>query len=65
MRVDGDGGQAFDRRDVAQMLAEACLVDRQIVVERQQHRRNHAVGNISLPLRHEPLPFEIVATSII
>ena len=46
MRVDGDGGQAFDRRHVAQVLAEVRLVDRQIVVERQQHGRNDAVRNI-------------------
>ena len=28
MRIDGDGRKTFDRRDVAQMLAEAWLVDR-------------------------------------
>ena len=46
MRVDGDGGQPLDRRHVAQVAAEALLVDREIVVERQQHGRNDAVGNV-------------------
>ena len=46
MRVDGDGGKAFDRGDVAQMLAEARFVDRKIVLERQQHRRDYALGDI-------------------
>src|SRR5262249_36235448 len=45
MRVDGDGGKALRRRDVAQMTAEALLVDREIVVERQQHGRDDAVGD--------------------
>ena len=46
MRVDGDRGKPFDRRDVAQVAAEALFVDREIVVERQQHGRNDAVGNV-------------------
>ncbi len=46
MRVDGDGGEALDRGDVAQMLAEARFVDRKIVLERQQHRRDYALGDI-------------------
>src|SRR5712691_9593148 len=45
MRVDGDGREALRRRDVAQVTAEALLVDREIVVERQQHGRDDAMGN--------------------
>src|SRR5262249_32671437 len=45
MRVDGDRGEALGRRDVAQVTAEALLVDREIVVERQQHGRDDAMGN--------------------
>jgi hypothetical protein len=63
--VDGDRRQALDRSHIAQVPAEACLVDREIVVERQEHCRNHAVRNISLPLCHEPSPSEIAAASII
>ena len=46
MRVDGDGGDALGRRHVAQVRAEALLVDREILVERQQHGRDDAVRNI-------------------
>ena len=46
VRVDGNGGEAFDCGHVTKMLAEARLVDRQIVLERQQHRRDHSLGNI-------------------
>ena len=46
MRVDRDRRQSLHRGDVAQVSAEARLVDREIVVERQQHRRDHT-------LRHE------------
>ncbi len=35
-----------DRRDIAQMLAEALLVDREVVGERQQDGRNDAMGHI-------------------
>src|SRR5262249_47697539 len=35
MRVNGNRRKPFDRRHVAQMLAEALFVDREIVVERQ------------------------------
>src|SRR5687767_2988855 len=42
MRIDRDGGQPFDRRHVAQMRAVRGLVDRQVLVERQQDRRDHA-----------------------
>src|SRR4029079_983634 len=65
VRVDGDRGQAFHGRAVAQMLAEAGLIDREIVVEWQKNRRNYAVRDISLLRCHEPLPFEIATTSII
>jgi hypothetical protein len=43
MGVDGDGGEARGRRDVAKVLAEVFLVDRQIFRERQQYGRNDAV----------------------
>jgi hypothetical protein len=33
--VDGDSGETFHRRHIAQMLAEARLVDGKIIVERQ------------------------------
>ena len=33
MRVEGDGGKTPDRRHVAQVLAEACLVDGEIGVD--------------------------------
>src|SRR6266516_3055674 len=46
MRVDGDRRYAVSRRNVAQMLAERRLVDRKIARERQQDRRNDAVGKI-------------------
>ena len=46
MGVDGDGGEALHRGDVAQMAAEALLVDREIVVERQQHGRDDAVRDV-------------------
>ena len=46
MGIDGDGREALGRRDVAQMLAEALLVDRQVVLERQQDGRNDAVRHI-------------------
>ena len=42
-----DGGNALGRRHVAQVAAEARLVDRQVVVERQQHGRDDAVGDVA------------------
>ncbi len=54
MRVDGDGGKTFDRRHIAQMLAEIRLVDRKIVLERQQHRRDDAVGDVAFMAGHVP-----------
>src|SRR4051794_8665165 len=42
--VDRDCRQSLHRAHIAQMSAEIRLVDRQILVERQQHRRNHALG---------------------
>ena len=66
MRIDGDGRQPFDRGDVAQMLAEVRFVDRQIVLERQQHRRNDAVRDymfcaVASPLSCFGPPFSAVA----
>jgi len=46
MRVNGNRRKPFDRRHVAQMLAEALFVDREIVVEGQQHRRDYAVRDV-------------------
>ena len=46
MRIHGDGRKAVRRGDVAQMGAEALLVDGEIVVERQQHRRDDAMGQV-------------------
>jgi hypothetical protein len=46
VRVDRDRRKPLHRRDVAQMRPETGLVDREILVERQQHRRYHT-------LRHE------------
>src|SRR6185295_13254599 len=52
MRVDGDGGQTIDRGDVAQMLPEVRLVDREIVVERQDDRRDDAMRDVGLVTGH-------------
>ncbi len=42
MGIHGDGCEALGRSDIAQMGAEALLVDRKVVLERQQHRRDDA-----------------------
>ena len=55
MRVDGQRRNALGRRDVADMAAERSLVDRQIVVERQQYRRDNAVWQIVRMTRHSGL----------
>ncbi len=47
-------------RHVAQVAAEALLVDRQVVVERQQHRRNDAVRDVGRVTGHEGLLFGAV-----
>jgi len=52
MRVDGDARKALHRRDVAQVAAEVLLVDREIVMERQQHRRDDAVRDEGLVTGH-------------
>jgi hypothetical protein len=39
-------------RDVAQVLAEACLVDRKIVMERQDHCRDDAMRNVGFVTGH-------------
>ena len=46
MGIDRDGRYALDGGHVAQVAAEALVVDRKIFVERQQHGRDDAVGNI-------------------
>ena len=45
VRVDRDRRQSLHRGDVAQMSAEARLVDREIVVQRQQDGRDHTLGH--------------------
>src|SRR5713226_9671831 len=41
--IDRDRRQSLHRPDVAQVSSEARLVDRQILVKRQQHRWNHTL----------------------
>ncbi len=55
MRIDRERRQALDRRDVPQMAAETRLVDRQIVMERQQHRGDHSLGNKVFKASHGDL----------
>ena len=52
VRVDGDCGETFHRGNIAQMRAEGRLVDRQVLVERQEHSRDHALGNPLRVARH-------------
>ena len=52
MSVDGDGRKAWRRCHVAQVLAEAPFVDRQVFRERQQDGRNDAVRHIIGVTRH-------------
>jgi hypothetical protein len=47
MGVDGDGGEPFGCRHVAQVAAEALLIDRKVIVEGQQHGRDDAVGQVA------------------
>src|SRR5207244_1655743 len=61
MRVNRNRGEALDRRDIAQVPAEARFVDREIVLERQEHRRNYALGYIGRVPWHRPSPAQIVA----
>src|SRR5437016_848725 len=56
MRVDGDCRQPLGGRYVAQVAAEALLVDREIVVERQQHGRNDAVRDVMGVTGHRKAP---------
>ncbi len=46
MGIDGNRGQVRNRSDVAQVFAEAFLVDRKVIEKRQQDRRNNAVGQV-------------------
>ena len=46
----------FDRRHVPQMLVEALFVDREIVVEGQQHCRDNAVRDVVGVPWHRTLP---------
>ena len=56
MRVDGDGGQPFGRRHVAQVLAEVRLVDRQVVMERQDDGRDDAMRDVGFVTGHSRSP---------
>src|SRR6185503_628860 len=46
VRVDRDRRDPFDRRHVAQVPAVRYLVDRQVVVKRQEHGRDDPGGNV-------------------
>jgi hypothetical protein len=52
MRIHGDGRKAFRSGDVAQMGAEALLVDGEVVIERQQQRRDDSSRNVGGMARH-------------
>jgi hypothetical protein len=52
MRVDGDGRKTLGRRYVAQMAAEAALIDGEVVVEREQHGRDDTVRDVVRMSRH-------------
>src|SRR3954451_21177450 len=54
MRVDGERRDTFRCRDVADVRAEGALVDRQVVAERQQDRRNDAMRQIAGVSGHGP-----------
>jgi hypothetical protein len=56
MGVDRDGRQSWYRPDVAQVGSEARLVDRQIIVEREQYRRNNALRHEIGMAAHVPSP---------
>ena len=64
VRVDGDRRDAGRRRHVAQMLAEARLVDGEIGIERQQHRRDDAVRNVALVPGHSSPRWPELATAL-
>ena len=55
MRVDGQRRDAFGAADIADVAAEGALVDREVVVERQQDRRNDAVRQVARVARHVAL----------
>ena len=62
MGVDGDGGEPGDRGDVAQMAPEGLLVDREIVMERQQAGRNDAFRQRNSQISASRAPVEIART---
>jgi hypothetical protein len=45
MCVDGNRGEAGNGGDVAQMASKGFLIDREIVMERQQNGRDDPFGN--------------------
>src|SRR5262249_40561255 len=61
MRVDRDRRQALDACDIAQMAAKRRLVDRQIILERQQHRGAHSLGHEILEASHRNSPMTSTA----
>src|SRR6478736_233 len=61
MRVDGDRRQSFRRDDVAQVLPEIRLVDRQVVMERQDDGRDDAMRDVGLVAGHSWSPSARVA----
>src|ERR1700721_2972545 len=46
MRVDGNGREPLGGGHIAQMTAEAALIDGEIVIEGEQHGRNDTVRNV-------------------
>src|SRR3954447_17179237 len=55
MRIDGQRRQPLGGGDILDVRAERSLVDRQVVVERQQDRRNDAVRQGVRVTRHDGL----------
>jgi hypothetical protein len=60
--IDGDGRKVRRYRDLAQMLAEALLIDGEIVGKRQQDGRNDAVRQIVGVSGHFDLPCAVART---
>src|SRR5215475_5392955 len=54
MGIDRERREALDRRHIAQVPAEARLVDRKVILERQEHRRNNALRYIRRVPWHRP-----------
>ncbi len=63
MRVDGDGGDAGDFREVAEMAAKPRLVDREIRIERQQSGGDDPVRHEIAETRHRVLLWQHIQHS--